>query len=153
MDILFDRIYAAGSDMGRITLNRPKNLNALNLDMCKEIKRCLVECNFKDAVKAVIIESSSEKAFCAGGDVRAVYEWMREGKQDQAINFFHNEYMMNLVLFDLDKPCIAYLDGITMGGGVGISIHGSHSIATERLVWAMPETKIGFFLMLVWAIT
>lgn len=145
-DIIFEIIPGSGGDIGKIILNRPKNLNALNLPMCEAIRQHLTQWAQAKAIKAVIIAGAGDKAFCAGGDVRAIYDLrVKAGGYGEASHFFQQEYAMNLAIFHFPKPYIAFLDGITMGGGVGVSIHGSHAIATERLVWAMPETRIGFF--------
>jgi len=97
-----------------------------------------------DDIKAVIIKAAPGRAFCAGGDLRAVYENKEEDK-DNLHQFFKDEYLLNTRIHEYTKPYISLLDGITMGGGVGISIHGSHRVATENFVFAMPETGIGFF--------
>lgn len=144
-DIIFEVIPGAGGDIGKIILNRPPNLNALNLNMCMTLHQRLTQWAKHPAIKAVILTGAGDKAFCAGGDVRAIYELMKAGRYAEAENFFQQEYAMNQALFNFPKPYISFLDGLTMGGGVGISIHGSFSVATERLIWAMPETKIGFF--------
>jgi enoyl-CoA hydratase len=95
-------------------------------------------------VHAVVLSGAGERAFCAGGDVRAVWQ-AGKAKQDLTASFFRLEYRMNRRIKTLPKPHIALLDGVTMGGGVGISVHGSHRIATERTLIAMPETGIGLF--------
>jgi len=144
-EVIFTTKPGAGGDIGKIVLNRPQQLNVLTFSMCESIYRQLQQWSHAPAIKAVIIASSSERAFCAGGDVRAIYELCVNGEYAQALKFFQQEYAMNQAIFEFPKPYIAFLDGITMGGGVGLSIHGSHPIATEHLVWAMPETRIGFF--------
>ena len=144
-DIIFEVIPGAGGDIGKIILDRPQSLHALDLTMCVALHKKLMQWSMHSAIKAVIITSTGEKAFCAGGDVRAIYDLIKAGHYEQAEKFFQQEYAMNQAIFNFPKPYIAFLNGVTMGGGVGISIHGSYSVATERLVWAMPETKIGFF--------
>lgn len=144
-EVVFEILPGVGGNIGKIILNRPKNLNALNFQMCENIFRQLTQWEKEKSIKAVIISSAGGRAFCAGGDVRALYETVKQGHYEEAMGFFIQEYAMNQAIFDFQKPYIAFLDGVTMGGGVGVSIHGSHSIATERLVWAMPETRIGFF--------
>jgi len=143
-DILFDEISGKSGDLGSITLNRPKVLNALTLEMCIAIDERLAQWDKDKNIKAVIIRGAGEKAFCAGGDIRDVYK-MGPSRADESQIFFWHEYRMNRRLFHFSKPYVAFLDGITMGGGVGVSIHGSHKVATENLVFAMPETGIGFF--------
>lgn len=144
-EIIFAVIPGAGGDIGKIILNRPQNLHALNLNMCVALQQKLTQWAKHPAIKAVIITGAGDKAFCAGGDVRAIYELVKAENDAEAENFFQQEYAMNQTVFNFPKPYIAFLDGITMGGGVGISLNGSYAVATERLVWAMPETKIGFF--------
>ncbi len=130
---------------GVITLNRPKALNALSLSMIREITRLLMEWKDDPDVRTIIIQSSSGKAFCAGGDVRSVYEARLKGDEDYMVAIFQEEYLLNFMIHMYPKPYIALIDGIAMGGGMGISIHGSHRIVTERSVLAMPEVNIGFF--------
>jgi enoyl-CoA hydratase/carnithine racemase len=130
---------------GVITLNRPKALNALSLSMIREITRLLMEWKDDPEVRTIIIQSACDKAFCAGGDIRSVYEARLRGDEDYMVAIFQEEYLLNFVIHMYPKPYIALIDGIAMGGGLGISIHGSHRIVTERSVLAMPETNIGFF--------
>ncbi len=145
-EILLKIIPGIGGDLGEIVLNRPHALNALTQSMCATIHQHLTAWSQQDSIKAVVISSVEGRAFCAGGDVSAVYKFCAKSQDfAQAFQFFQTEYAMNQALFSFPKPYIAFLDGITMGGGVGVSIHGSHNIGTEELVWAMPETRIGFF--------
>lgn len=130
------------SGIGKITLSRPDVLNALSTDMCRELDLQLSSWEMDDGIKAVIIKGDGGKAFCAGGDVRAIVEKGYENNQ-AAADFFSTEYKMNARIFHFSKPFIALLDGITMGGGVGVSIHGSHRIVTENTLFAMPESAIG----------
>ena len=95
-------------------------------------------------ILAVVIKSNSDRAFCAGGDIRSLYQ-NRHMRFSQPHPFFTVEYEFNRFLYHFKKPYIAFCHGLTMGGGVGVSIHGSHRVACESMVWAMPETKIGFF--------
>jgi enoyl-CoA hydratase len=97
-----------------------------------------------DAVRHVVIRGTGDKAFCAGGDIRALYDWGR-AKDPKMFRFFRGEYVLNTLIKRFAKPYVALIDGIVMGGGVGVSVHGSHRVASERLVFAMPETGIGFF--------
>jgi enoyl-CoA hydratase len=129
---------------GRITLNRPRALNALNADMCVAISDALLAWQDDDQIGSVLIDGAGDRAFCAGGDIRVVAE---SGKGDgaEARRFFHAEYRMNELLMRYPKPVVAFMDGITMGGGVGISMPARHRIATERTLWAMPEGDIGLF--------
>lgn len=139
-DILFTEL----SNLGLLTLNRPKALNALTHDMCVAIYEQLEAWERDPDIKAVMVQGAGEKSFCAGGDIRAIYEARHDPKL-MIKRFFWDEYRLNQQIFHYPQPYIALLDGITMGGGVGISILGSHRIATERFVFAMPETSIGFF--------
>jgi enoyl-CoA hydratase/carnithine racemase len=143
-DVLFDEISGQGGNLGVITLNRPEVLNSLNIVMIHAMHAQLQSWATNDAIKAVVIRAAEGRAFCAGGDLRLTYERFKAHDKGAA-DFFRHEYQLNRCIFHYPKPYIALLDGITMGGGVGISIHGSHRIATERLVFAMPETGIGFF--------
>jgi len=143
-DVLFTELTGNGGDLGVITLNRPAALNALNHHMIKQMHANLRSWEKAKHIKAIIIRAAEGRAFCAGGDLRLTYQYCL--KQDPAMtDFFREEYELNRYIFHYPKPYIALLDGITFGGGVGISIHGSHRIATERLLFAMPETGIGFF--------
>lgn len=137
-------LFHQDKHLGVITLNRPQALNALTLDMIKVLQKQLSDWEKNDAVHAVIIQASEGKAFCAGGDIRWLYE-KGLAKSAEQMDFFWHEYRLNHDIHHYSKPYIALLDGITMGGGVGISLHGSHPIATERFSFAMPETGIGFF--------
>lgn len=136
-DVLFDELPGNGGHIGLITLNRPAVLNALNHDMVNAMINQLSAWQTNNAIKAVIIQSNSDRAFCAGGDLRHLHSSMEA--------FFRDEYRLNQLIFHFPKPYIAFLDGITMGGGVGVSIHGSHRVVTDRVLFAMPETGIGFF--------
>lgn len=143
-EIIFEEVPASDGKIGVITLNRQQVLNALNHEMFIALDGQLAEWQQNATIKAVVIQAAEGRAFCAGGDIRSAYE--RKLKNDPTlIDFFRDEYRMNLRIHHYPKPYIALLDGITMGGGVGVSIHGSHRIGTERLVFAMPETQIGFY--------
>lgn len=143
-DILFEEIAGKNGSIGLITLNRPQVLNALNDDMFKALGYYLREWQGKPSIKAVIVRAVEGRAFCAGGDVKSLY--LKKLDNDTNIkNFFLDEYTLNRLIYHYPKPYIALLDGITIGGGAGISIHGSHRIATERMTFSMPETTIGFF--------
>ncbi len=142
--LLFDEIMGVGGSIGLITLNRPSALNSLTKEMCLTIDEKLVEWDQKDHIKAVIVRAEGDQAFCAGGDIRFVYDQGRLGAK-KSRKFFWHEYRMNHRIFHFSKPYIALLHGITMGGGVGLAIHGSHRVAAENLLFAMPETGIGFY--------
>lgn len=130
--------------LGLITLNRPQALNALTLNMIKALQQQLLLWQNDNSIQAVVVQAEGEKAFCAGGDVRWLYEVGLVRKPEQ-MQFFWHEYRLNHFIHQFSKPYISLMDGITMGGGVGISLHGSYPVATERFVFAMPETGIGFF--------
>ncbi len=143
-DILFEVKPGEFGQFGLVTLNRTKALNALTFEMITAMSEKLIEWADDDRIQAVIVRSNSEKAFCAGGDVVSLYQNGREHKE-KAMAFFWHEYRLNHLIHHYPKPYIPILDGITMGGGVGISLHGNCPIATERFSFAMPETGIGFF--------
>ncbi|XP_044761959.1 3-hydroxyisobutyryl-CoA hydrolase, mitochondrial isoform X2 [Coccinella septempunctata] len=138
-DVILEEI----NNKGIITLNRPKVLNALNLSMVKKIVPALKKWE-KDGKICVIIKGAGEKSFCAGGDVKnIVLDGMKGGKLGH--EFFREEYAMNGLIGNYSIPYVAFIDGIVMGGGVGLSVHGKYRVATERSLFAMPETQIGLF--------
>lgn len=143
-EVLFEEISGKGGNIGVITLNRPKALNSLTHDMIHAMHAQLKLWAAAAHIKAVVIRAADGRAFCAGGDLRLTYD-RRLANDPLLTQYFYDEYQLNRFIFHFPKPYIALLDGITMGGGVGVSIHGSHRIATERLLFAMPETGIGFF--------
>lgn len=130
---------------GVITLNRPQALNALTLDMVRAMRASLDAWAHDDAVTRIVVEGAGEKAFCAGGDIRKLVEAGKEGRTEEALAFWREEYELNALIASYPKPYISLIDGICMGGGVGISLHGSHRVAGERYVFSMPEVGIGFF--------
>ena len=130
--------------VGRITLNRPQALHALTTAMCKAMIEALLGWREDGAVEAVLIDHSGERGFCAGGDIRMLAE-SGAGDGRLAREFFFTEYRLNHLLFTYPKPVVAVMDGVTMGGGVGISMPARFRIATERTTFAMPETGIGLF--------
>ena len=129
---------------GVLELNRPKALNSLTPDMIDIIRRSLEEWAKDDTIEQVLIHSASEKAFCAGGDVRHAREGIAEGKLEDVDAFFASEYLTNGDIAEFPKPYIAVIDGVVMGGGLGISLHGSHRVVTERAFASMPEMNIGY---------
>jgi len=131
--------------LARIHLDRPKALNALTHAMVREVGAALARWKDDPEIVAVLVTGEGERAFCAGGDVLEVARLAREEGVDAATPFFFDEYRMNWRIKHFPKPYLAVLDGVTMGGGVGISVHGSHRIATEATLFAMPETAIGMF--------
>lgn len=139
-EVLFEKRGRAGL----ITLNRPAALNALTLNMVRRMQRTLGDWATDETVERVVIAGAGAKAFCAGGDIRALYDWGRAG-DGRFLDFYREEYRLDTAIKRYPKPYVAIMDGITMGGGVGVSVHGSHRIATDRLTFAMPETGIGLF--------
>ncbi len=130
---------------GRITLNRPQALNALTQPMCEAIDAALVSWAEDPAVALVIIDGAGGRALCAGGDIRLLYEAARTGDLAVPAAFFGAEYRMNARIAAFPKPYVAFMDGVVMGGGVGVSAHGNYRVVTERTLLAMPETGIGLF--------
>ncbi len=128
---------------GRITLTRPKALNALGHDMCLAIEEALDAWADDGAVALVIIDGAGDKAFCAGGDIQKLYDTGRDGDFEYGRRFWRDEYRLNAKIAEYTKPYIAFLHGFTMGGGVGIGCHGSHRITCETSQIAMPECSIG----------
>lgn len=132
------------SGVGRITLNRPKALHALNRAMCEAMTAALLDWRDDAAVQSVLIDHAGERGFCAGGDIRMIAE-SGAGDASEARAFFKVEYRLNHLMFEYPKPITAIVDGIVMGGGVGISEPADVRVATERTTYAMPETGIGLF--------
>jgi enoyl-CoA hydratase/carnithine racemase len=130
---------------GFITLNRPKALNALNLGMVRAIAAALDEFEKDDRVARVVVTGAGGRAFCAGGDIRLLYEQGRAGDHASQLAFWREEYILNHRIKRYSKPYVALIDGIVMGGGVGLSAHGAHVVAGEHYAFAMPEVGIGFF--------
>jgi enoyl-CoA hydratase len=137
-----DVVAEVRGGLGLITLNRPKALNALSLEMIRAIEAALAAWAADDLVRAVLIRGAGGKAFCAGGDVRAV---AASHAVDLGRRFFAEEYRLNFHIHTYRKPFLALIDGITMGGGCGLSLHAAYVIATERTMLAMPETVLGLF--------
>lgn len=143
--------YTIENNIAFVTLNRPKALNALDFHMVQQMLRWLTEWETDPNIQAVVLQSTSEKAFCAGGDVRAVYLAQLDNQQSGQLqntlahDFFATEYEMNKKIFAFPKPYISFLNGITMGGGLGLSVHGSYRIVSETSLLAMPEAVIGYF--------
>ena len=138
-----DVIIAKAGSVGRITLNRPKALNALNQDMVEAMTKALLEWRDDSSVKAVVVDGEGEKGFCAGGDIRMLAESGKAG-DGRAWTFWRDEYRLNTLIAEYPKPYVALIDGVTMGGGVGISVHGEFRVAGDKTLFAMPETGIGF---------
>jgi len=130
--------------IGHITLNRPQALNALTQEMCASMLGALRAWADDSKVRLCAIDAVPGRAFCAGGDIRAICE-MGKRRDGSAAAFFTTEYRLNAAIRHFPKPYIALIDGIAMGGGVGVSIHGSHRVVSEKVIFAMPETAIGLF--------
>ncbi|MFJ2621203.1 3-hydroxyisobutyryl-CoA hydrolase [Glutamicibacter sp. NPDC087344] len=130
--------------LGLITLNRPESLNALNTTMCRAILDILLQWREDPRIAQVAVVGAGDRAFCAGGDIVAIYRDIlsREGTSE---DFWRVEYQLNVLIDEYPKPYIAFMDGIVLGGGIGISAHGSHRIVTEASRCGMPEVGIGFF--------
>lgn len=129
-----------------ITLNQPKSINALSYHMLVPIKQKLIDWEKDEKVSIVILKGAGSKGFCAGGDIKTLYQAQQGTAAMQAAEqFFEEEYKTDQLVSQFSKPIIACLDGIVMGGGVGISYGASHRIVTEKTKWAMPEMNIGFF--------
>jgi enoyl-CoA hydratase len=139
-----DIAFSCERHIGLITLQRTYALNALTLPMIIALQQQLEAWEKDNHIHAVVIQAVPGKAFCAGGDVRWLYDAGKHSDPKQ-MQFFWHEYRLNHFIHRFKKPYIAFMDGVTMGGGVGISLHGSHPVASERFVFAMPETGIGFF--------
>ena len=140
-EVLCERRGAAGM----IVLNRPRALNAVTHGMVRAIASALDAGEYDPAVTRVVVTGAGDRAFCAGGDIRQLYELGRAGRHAEALAFWREEYILNARIKRYSKPYVAVVDGIVMGGGVGLSLHGSHRIAGDRYLFAMPEVGIGFF--------
>jgi enoyl-CoA hydratase len=131
--------------VGHISLNRPKALHALTQAMCETISAALIEWRLDDRIEAVILDHAEERGFCAGGDVGQVRRSALEDGGEAGRGFFRAEYRMNHLLFTYPKPVVAFMDGVTMGGGVGLAMPCRYRVATENTLFAMPEGAIGLF--------
>ncbi|GJD95349.1 enoyl-CoA hydratase/isomerase family protein [Methylobacterium iners] len=140
-EILFEQRGA----VGLVTLNRPSRLNALTLPMLQAMHAQLEAWADEPAVTRIVVRGTGGRAFCAGGDIRQVYDLVRAGRDEEVSAFWTSEYRLDAAVKQYPKPYIALIDGMVMGGGVGISLHGSHRVAAEGYVFAMPEVGIGFF--------
>ena len=144
-EVLFER----RGPLGHITLNRPAALNALTLGMSLAMERQLTEWAADDGIKAVLVVGAPSEdgkvPFCAGGDIQALYEGRNDPDRAFAKSFFRHEYRLDRLIHHYPKPYIALIDGVAMGGGVGVSVNGSHRVVTQAATFAMPETGIGLF--------
>lgn len=145
MTMMTDEIRAYREGLaGRLRLNRPKALHSLDLAMCQAMTRALLEWRDDPDMRIVLIDHAEGRGFCAGGDVVGIAKGV-EGHEEAARAFFFHEYRLNHLMYTYPKPGVAFMDGVTMGGGVGISCPCRYRVATERTVFAMPETTIGIF--------
>ncbi|HET6492619.1 MAG TPA: enoyl-CoA hydratase/isomerase family protein [Burkholderiales bacterium] len=140
-DILFERRGAAGL----IILNRPHALNAVTHEMVRAMAATLVQWRDDLAVTRVVITAAGDRAFSAGGDIRALHDLGKASRHEEALAFWRDEYPLNALIKHYPKPYVALIDGLVMGGGFGVSMHGSHRVAGDRFRFAMPEVGIGFF--------
>jgi enoyl-CoA hydratase len=140
-DILFERRGAAGL----VTLSRPQALNAVTHAMVCGLRAQLDSWANDPAITRVVIQAAGARAFSAGGDIRALYDLGQAGRYGEALQFWRDEYPLNVAIKNFRKPYVALIDGLVMGGGVGVSVHGSHRVAGDRFQFAMPEVGIGFF--------
>lgn len=138
-------LFETRSALGLVILNRPQALNALNLSMVRQLEPQLRAWAADDAIKAVAIRGAGDRAFCAGGDIRALHDLGRAGRKDEGVAFWREEYRLNHLIKTYPKPYVALIEGVVMGGGVGLSVHGSHRVGAEKITFAMPEVGIGFF--------
>ncbi|GEO97949.1 enoyl-CoA hydratase/isomerase family protein [Methylobacterium haplocladii] len=140
-EIIFER----RGRVGLITLNRPKALNALTLSMIRAMHAQLQAWANDEAVTRVVVRGAGGRAFCAGGDIRQIYELGKAGRSADTLAFWLAEYQLDAYVKRYPKPYIALIEGVVMGGGVGISLHGDVRVASEKYMFAMPETGIGYF--------
>jgi len=140
-----DVLIRTNGPIGQISLNRPKALHALTLEMCHAMSAALTAWAGDDSIKAVILDHAEGRGFCAGGDIAFLRNSALNDGGVSGRRFFHDEYQLNHQMFAYEKPIIAFMDGITMGGGVGISQPAKFRVATENTRFAMPETGIGLF--------
>src|SRR3974390_3457419 len=139
-EILFERHGAAGL----VFLNRPHALNAVTLGMVDALARQLTAWERDAAVTRVVVTAASGRGFAAGGDLRSLFDAGRAGRYQEALAYWRTEYTLNALIKRYRKPYVSLIDGIVMGGGAGISIHGSHRVAGDGFAFAMPEAGIGF---------
>jgi enoyl-CoA hydratase len=140
-EILFNHCGTAGL----VTLNRPNALNAVTLGMVRALAQQLSEWARDPAVTRVVVAATGGRAFSAGGDIRELYNLGVAGRHSEMLSFWREEYALNAQIKHYPKPYVSLIDGIVMGGGVGVSVHGSHRVAGDKFLFAMPEVSIGFF--------
>jgi enoyl-CoA hydratase len=140
-EVVFERRGTAGI----VTLNRPAALNAVTAAMVRRLHAQLEAWRDDAAVTRILVTAAGDRAFSAGGDLRGIYEAARAGRQQDSLAFWRDEYRLNAAIKHYPKPYVALIDGIVMGGGAGVSVHGSHRVAGDKFLFAMPEVGIGFF--------
>lgn len=140
-----DILFEANNGIGWIMLNRPEKLNTFSNDMIEKLYEQLLKWKNDPDIAIIVLEGAGDKAFSAGGDVRQLYDLKDSNIVDHAIKSFSREYSMDMTLHLYPKPILVYMDGYVMGGGVGVSVAGSHRIVNEKTRWAMPETSIGLY--------
>lgn len=141
LDLLTEKQGACGL----LTLNRPQALNAVNNGMTRAIDAALTDWEKDPAVKHIVLRGAGDKAFCAGGDIKRLYELGKAGQYEEQLTFYREEYLLNRRLRLYPKPIVALIDGIVMGGGAGLAMHCSHRVAGDKFSFAMPEVAIGLF--------
>jgi enoyl-CoA hydratase len=137
-----DVLVRTDGGVGRITLNRPKAINALTHDMVRTISTALTAWSGDGQLGSIVVDGAGDRGLCAGGDIRSIYQDL-QGDSSATLPFWADEYRRNAQISELATPYVAVMDGLVMGGGVGVSAHGSHRIVTERTKMAMPEVSIG----------
>ena len=138
-------LFECRGSAGLVTLNRPKALNSVTHGMVHALAKQLDEWAVDDRITRVVVTGAGGRAFSAGGDIRAIYDLGRAGRYDDALAYWRDEYILNTAIKRYPKPYISLIDGIVMGGGAGVSVHGSHRVAGDNFLFAMPETSIGLF--------
>ena len=142
-------LFSKTGSVGHIILNRPNALNSITENMTSAMFKILKLWLKDDNISIVVIEGASQpnlkRPFCSGGDIRMIFEGRKDPQRKFAQSFFSQEYRLNKLIYNYPKPYLSLIDGVVMGGGVGISIHGSHRVMTDRALFAMPETGIGLF--------
>lgn len=141
MSVRFDQ----NGEWGVIVLEKPSTFNALNLQMVLEIRQFLKEAEYNQHIQGVLIQSAVAGVFCAGGDIKEVHQWCKSGNQDALFHYIEEEYGLNQQISLFPKPTVAIMDGLTLGGGVGLSRYTDYRIASDKALVGMPEIKIAFF--------
>ena len=137
--------FSVHGTAGLILLDRPRALNAISADMASAIRSAVSQWSHDDTITHIVISASEPRAFCAGGDIRALYRFVTEGREDQLIPHFREEYLADADIYECGKPVVALADGIVMGGGAGLMQSCTHSVVTDTTRFAMPESAIGLF--------